>query len=238
MKNNPIGIFDSGVGGLSITRSIRQLLPNEDIIYIADTHHAPYGNQSAEFLIRRSTEIVDYFIQQNVKLIVVACNTATVNAIEALRAQYTIPIVGVEPGIKPAVALSEKGRIGVLATAQTLKGEAFTALLSRFSDHAHIETQACSGLVELIESKPLEGVEINTLLNQFVAPMLEHEIDTFVMGCTHYAFLNNALRHIVGEQAHIIHTHDAVANETQRKLAENNLLSTRIEKGSNLFLSR
>ena len=237
MRNNPIGIFDSGVGGLSVARSIRKVLPNEDIIYIADSYHAPYGSKSEEFIINRSSFIIDYLISQKVKTIVVACNTATVNAIYRLRDKYSIPIIGVEPGIKPAVEISKSGTIGVLATEQTINSSAFKNLLNNFIDQACIETQACPGLVELVESQQLEGHEIKSILKKYTAPMLDKGVDTFVMGCTHFAFLTETLSEIIGSELKIINTYKAVANETLRRLQINELLTSSIISGDAKFFS-
>lgn len=237
MKNNPIGIFDSGVGGLSIARSIREILPNEDVIYIADSFHAPYGNKSEEFILKRSSYIIDYLISQKVKTIVVACNTATVNAIYNLRDKYSIPIIGVEPGIKPAVEISKNGTIGVLATEQTINSGAFRNLLNRFIDHARIETQACPGLVELVESQQLEGHEIKSMLKKYAVPMLDKGVDTFVMGCTHFAFLTEILSEIIGSELKIINTYKAVANETSRRLHIHDLLTSSTIAGNTEFFS-
>jgi len=237
MRNNPIGIFDSGVGGLLIAQSIRGILPNEDIIYIADSFHSPYGNKSEEFILKRSSFIFDFLISQKVKTIVVACNTVTVNAIYNLRDKYSIPIIGVEPGIKPAVEISKNGTIGVLATEQTIKSDSFRDLLNRFIDRARIETQACPGLVELIESQQLEGHEIKSMLKKYVVPMLDKGVDTFVMGCTHFAFLTEVLSEIIGSEYNIINTYKAVANETSRRLHIHDLLTSTTIAGNTEFFS-
>ncbi|VAW71497.1 Glutamate racemase [hydrothermal vent metagenome] len=237
MKNQAIGIFDSGVGGLSVGRSIRALLPSEDIIYIADSYHAPYGSKSEEFIFNRSSFIVDYLISQNVKIIVVACNTATVNVIYKLRNKYSLPFIGVEPGIKPAVEISKNATIGVLATEQTINSNGFKNLLNHFSGQANIETQACPGLVELVESQQLEGNEIKLLLTKYVEPMLDKGVDTFVMGCTHYAFLTDMLGEIIGSGTTIVNTYKAVANETLRRLTVNGLLRSSNSAGDAKFYS-
>ena len=237
MNNNPIGIFDSGVGGLSVARSIRGELPREDLIYIADSLYAPYGNKSKEFIFLRSSYIIDYLISRNVKAIVVACNTATVSVIGNLRDNYSIPIIGVEPGIKPAVAVSKSGIIGVLATEQTVNSISFRNLTNRFNDHVRIETQSCPGLVELVETQKIEGQEIRFMLEKYVTPMLDKGADTIVMGCTHFAFLTKTLREIIGSELRIINTYQAVAVETSRRLNVNNLLTPSTQAGDEEFLS-
>lgn len=237
MNNNPIGIFDSGVGGLSIARSIREKLPNEDMVYIADSLNAPYGNKSDEFISMRSSYIIDHLIGMKAKAVVVACNTATVSAIDKLRNTYSLPIIGVEPGIKPAVAASKSGTIGVLATEQTVNSVSFRNLVSRFSDETHIEIQSCPGLVELMETHKFEGDEIKYMLERYVMPMVEKGADTIVMGCTHFAFLTKILRDITGNELNIINTYQAVAIETLRQLNVNNLLTSNPEDGDTKFLS-
>ncbi len=237
MNNNPIGIFDSGVGGLSVARSIRRKLPDEDLIYIADSFYAPYGDKSKEFIFLRSSYIFDYLISRNVKAIVVACNTVTVSVIDNLRYKYSIPIIGVEPGIKPAVAVSKSGIVGVLATEQTVNSISFRNLINRFTDHARIETQSCPGLVELVETQKIEGQEIRFMLEKYVTPMLDKGADTIVMGCTHFAFLTKILREIIGSELKIINTHQAVAAETSRRLNVNNLLTLGTQGGDEEFLS-
>ncbi len=237
MKNKPIGILDSGVGGLSVARSIRTLMPNEDIIYIADSYHAPYGSKSEEFILNRSCIIIDNLINQNVKIIVVACNTITVNVIYALRDKYSILFIGVEPGIKPAVEISKSHTIGVLATEQTVNSIGFKNLLKIFVDQAHIEIQACPGLVELIESQQLEGNEIKSILKKYTLPMIDKGVDTFVMGCTHYAFLTKVLSDIIGSEHTIINTYKAVASETLRRLQTNQLLTSSNRSGDTKFFS-
>ncbi|WP_299980805.1 glutamate racemase [Desulfobacula sp.] len=237
MNNNPIGIFDSGVGGLSVARSIREKLPNEDMVYIADSLNAPYGNKSDEFISMRSSYIIDHLIGMKAKAVVVACNTATVSAIDMLRNNYSIPIIGVEPGIKPAVAASKSGTIGVLATEQTVNSVSFQNLVNRFSDEAHIETQSCPGLVELMETHKFEGHEIRYMLERYVMPLLEKGADTIVMGCTHFAFLTKILREIIGSELKIINTYQAVAIETSRQLNVNNLLTSNTKDGDTEFLS-
>jgi len=168
---------------------------------------------------------------------VVACNTATVNAIYKLREKYSIPVIGVEPGIKPAVEISKNGTIGVLATVQTINSRAFKSLVNNFIDQARIETQACPGLVELVESQQLEGHEIKRMLKKYTLPMLDKGVDTFVMGCTHFAFLTDILSDIVGSEFEIINTYKAVANETLRRLQINELLTSSNTPGNASFFS-
>lgn len=236
-SRNPIGIFDSGIGGLSIARCIRDLLPNEDILYIADSLYAPYGDTDEDFIKQRSSLITEFLINRKAKVIVVACNTATVSSIQNLRAHYSVPIVGVEPGVKPAVLKTESGVVGVLATTQTLKSNSFNDLANSFSSHVKIEVQACPGLVEQVESLSLDSDKTKSLIDKYVEPLLDKGVDNIVLGCTHYAFLEALIRKAAGPGVEIINTEQAVAKETIRRLEVENLLSTGSKSGSDEFWS-
>ncbi len=237
MNNRPIGIFDSGIGGLSVALSIRQALPHEDLIYLADSLYAPYGNKTAKTIQQRSAVMVDFLLQQNVKAVVVACNTATVSAIQSLRSRFTIPIIGIEPGVKPAIAATRSGVVGVLATEQTLMSQSFIQLADRFAAEAAIEIQPCPGLVEQIENMNLKGAETEALVRQYLQPLLQKGADTIVLGCTHYAFLSPLIKKIAGDDVMIINTHTAVAKEVLRRVDEEKLATSRLEKGANFFWS-
>ncbi|MGK5031306.1 glutamate racemase [Janthinobacterium sp. MDT1-19] len=224
----PIGIFDSGVGGLSVLRHIRAQLPQEDLIYFADSAHAPYGDKTEQQVIDRSLAVASYLLLQGAKALVVACNTATIVAIKALRARYPdLPIVGVEPGLKPAAAISRNGRIGVLATERTLRGDKLLALREQVSNAtgATFLLQPCVGLVERIEqsamgSDPLDAT--STMLERYIAPLLAQGVDTLVLGCTHYPFVQDAIARTVRahtqEQITLVDTGDAVARQLARLL--------------------
>ena len=228
LRNAAIGVFDSGVGGLSVLRHIRAQLPHEDLIYFADSGHAPYGDKTEQQVIARSLAVADYLVQQGIKALVVACNTATIAAIKALRAQYPeLAIVGVEPGLKPAAAISRNGKIGVLATERTLRGEKLLALREQVSNAtgAIFLLQPCVGLVERIEqcamgSEP--GDATSAMLERYIAPLLAQGVDTLVLGCTHYPFVQDAIERTV--RAHVqaevtlIDTGDAVARQLTRLL--------------------
>lgn len=216
--SRPVGIFDSGVGGLTIARSIRELLPAENLTYVADLKYAPYGGKSAAFISERSRRIVDHLVRLNVKAIVIACNTATVSGIESLRSQFSVPIVGVEPGIKPATRLSSSNRVGILATERTIQSEHLQQLVERYAEHAEIYFQACPGLVDCIESGALDTVETTTLLQSYITPLLMKNVDTLVLGCTHYAFLLPAIKKIAGNDICVINTATAVARQLERRL--------------------
>ncbi|MBW3511123.1 glutamate racemase [Janthinobacterium sp. NKUCC06_STL] len=224
----PIGIFDSGVGGLSVLRHIRAQLPQEDLIYFADSGHAPYGDKTEQQVIDRSLTVAGYLLQQGAKALVVACNTATIAAIKALRARYPdLPIVGVEPGLKPAAAISRNGKIGVLATERTLRGDKLLALREQVSSAtgATFILQPCVGLVERIEqsamgSDPLDAT--SAMLDRYIAPLLAQGVDTLVLGCTHYPFVQDAIERTVRahtpEPVTLIDTGDAVARQLARLL--------------------
>ena len=228
LRDAPIGVFDSGVGGLSVLRHIRAQLPHEDLIYFADSGHAPYGDKTEQQVIDRSLAVASFLLQQGVKALVVACNTATIAAIKALRARYPeLPIVGVEPGLKPAAALSRNGRIGVLATERTLRGEKLLALREQVSTAtgATFLLQPCVGLVERIEqcamgSEP--GDATSAMLERYIAPLLAQGADTLVLGCTHYPFVQDAIIRTVRahtqEAVTLVDTGDAVARQLARLL--------------------
>ncbi|WP_158970699.1 glutamate racemase [Paraglaciecola sp. L3A3] len=236
-NSNSIGVFDSGLGGLSIARRIREILPNENLLYVADSAHGPYGDKSAAFITQRSSAIIDFLLEQKAKTIVVACNTATVSSIQELRAKYRVPIIGVEPGIKPAVFKTNTRIIGVLATTQTLKSTSFNELSSNFSDKVKIEVQACPGLMEQVEALDLAGHKTEALVKKYVGSLLERGVDNIVLGCTHYIFLAPLIRKIAGPAIEIINTDFAVAKETARRLTVANLLSSNYALGQEQFYS-
>jgi len=214
----PIGLFDSGVGGLSVLRHVQRLLPEERLIYVADSAFMPYGLQGSQLIRQRCHQITDFFIDQQAKAVVVACNTATAAAIESLRESYAIPIIGMEPAVKPAVESSRSGIIGVLATSGTLSSEKFSKLVQRFNSHAEVVFQPGEGLVQLVESGELQSERARDLLQQSLAPLLSRNIDVLVLGCTHYPFLAPLMREIVGEKITILDTGSAIAAELKRQL--------------------
>lgn len=217
-NQKPIGIFDSGLGGLSIARSIRDILPAEDIVYFADLKHSPYGCKSKEQVVERSECIADFLIKQNCKLVVVACNTATVNSIGILRSRWSIPFVGVEPGIKPAAFQSVNGVIGVLATEQTLRSTSYQKLKASYSDKVRIEERACPDFVSIVEGLDHENEVATVKAEQYIRPLLEAGCDQIILGCTHFSFLKPAINEVVGKNAVVIDTAIAVGSEVQRRL--------------------
>jgi glutamate racemase len=220
----PIGVFDSGVGGLSVLRSLRAELPAEDWLYFADSRHCPYGGQTAEALQARATEITERFLAHGAKLVVVACNTATIAAIAKLRARYALPFVGMEPGVKPACEQTRSGVVGVLATGRSLAGEKFHQLLATHARDVRVLTRPCAGWVETVEAGVLEGPPVVQLLRREVDPLLDAGCDVLVLGCTHYPFLAPALRAEVGPDVTLIDTGPAVARQVRRVLQARSLL--------------
>lgn len=223
--DGPIGVFDSGVGGLSVLRAIRNELPNERVVYVADSGFAPYGERDADFIEERSGAIVRFLITQGAKAIVVACNTATGVAVERLRATHRLPIVAIEPAIKPAAAMTISGVIGVLATSATLASPRFATLARRVSESARVLVQPCPGLVPQVESGALSGPATRALVEQYVVPLIAQGADTLVLGCTHYAFLTPVIREVVGDGVAILDPAPAVARELRRRLDEAGLLT-------------
>ncbi|MEW6983074.1 glutamate racemase [Colwelliaceae bacterium 6471] len=237
IAKHPIGVFDSGVGGLSITKCIQQQLPNEQIIYVADSRYAPYGDKSPEFIIERVNKIAHYLIAQGVKAIVVACNTATVNAIDQLRQQVSIPIIGVEPAIKPAVNQSKTNKVAILVTTATATNERFLALVNRFSSNAQVTIVPCPGLVELIEQGKIDSPECDKLLARYLTPLLNSNVDTIVLGCTHYPFLLEKINDIVHGNISIMETAEPVTQELIRQLDKRQLLSISSTHKPHRFIS-
>ena len=226
IANSPIGVFDSGVGGISVLKHIHALLPHEQLLYVADSKYAPYGNKTPAEIQARCFEIADFLIAKNAKALVVACNTATAAAIDAMRDKYTLPIIGMEPAVKPAADASKNGIIGVLATTGTLKSAQFAGLLESYGRNVKVITQACVGLVECIERGELNAVNTRSLIQQYCAPLLAEGADTIVLGCTHYPFVRHVIKQVTGPQVTLIDTGAAVASHLKRQLEENGLLST------------
>jgi glutamate racemase len=216
-NNQPIGIFDSGIGGTSIWKEIHNLLPNEKTIYLADSKNAPYGQKSRDEIIALSIKNTEFLINQNCKLIVVACNTATTNAIKVLRAKYKVPFIGIEPAIKPAATKSKTQTIGILATQGTLTSDLFYETTKRFQDTTIIE-QVGHGLVQLIENGKINSPEMTELLHSYLQPMILANIDYLVLGCSHYPYLIPQIRKILPSTIQIIDSGEAVAIQTKNIL--------------------
>lgn len=218
-NDNPIGLFDSGIGGTSIWKEIHQLLPHENTIYLADSKNAPYGLKSKEEIIALSCKNTELLLEMNAKVIVVACNTATTNAIKELRAKYNVPFIGIEPAIKPAAIHSETHTIGVLATKGTLSSELFNQSVLNYPNTKIIE-QVGHGLVQLIEEGKIETKEMRTLLKKYLEPMINQNIDYLVLGCSHYPYLIQEIKKIIPSKIKIIDSGEAVARQTKNILIE------------------
>ena len=225
-REAPIGVFDSGVGGLSVLAEIRALLPQESLLYVADSGHVPYGEKTPEFIRERSQHIAEFLIAQGAKALVLACNTATAAAISQLRERYPqLPIIGMEPAVKPAAAATQSGVVGVLATTGTLQSAKFAALLDRFACDVRVITQPCQGLVEQVEAGELHSDKTRQLLRGWVQPLLAAGCDTLILGCTHYPFIKPLLLELLPAGVSLIDTGAAVARQLQRVLREQQLLA-------------
>ena len=215
-----IGVFDSGVGGLSVLRAIRDALPGEDLVYVADSGHAPYGDQSEAHITERTLSVGLWLAEQGVKAITIACNTATVVAARSLREHTHLPVVAIEPAIKPAVALTCTGVVGVLATRQTVQSESVARLCAQYGEGKRILLQACPGWVELVEQADLQSPHTEALLRQFIEPVVAQGADTLVLGCTHYPFLRDTIQRLAGQGVTLMDPAEAVARELVRRLGE------------------
>ncbi|PKM31401.1 MAG: glutamate racemase [Gammaproteobacteria bacterium HGW-Gammaproteobacteria-11] len=225
MNDSPVGVFDSGVGGLSVLAEIRRQLPAESLLYVADSAYVPYGEKSPETIRQRSQAIAAFLLERGAKALVLACNTATAAAVNDLRSLYDLPIIGMEPAVKPAALATRTGVVGVLATTGTLQSAKFAALLDRFAGSVKVITQPCPGLVELIEQGELQGPRLEALLQSFTQPLLAQGCDTLILGCTHYPFVRQVLQAMLPGVT-LIDTAGAVARRLAERLQVNELLAT------------
>lgn len=235
MDDRHIGIFDSGIGGTSIWDEIQELLPNERCIYLADSKNAPYGEKSEERILELSIKNAEYLLNKDCKLIVVACNTATTNAISYLRTNYHVPFIGIEPAIKPAAINTKSKIIGILATKGTLSSSLFHSTSKNHAAGITVIEQRGTGLVEMIENGHLESTELYLLLESYIKPMLYQGMDYLVLGCTHYPYLIPLLRKMLPEHVTVIDSGEAVARQTKSVLENNDLRTTATKKGSHQF---
>lgn len=235
MNRQPIGVFDSGVGGLSVLREVRRVLVNEDLLYVADSAHVPYGDKPPAFVRSRAITLTQFLLDQGAKAIVVACNSATAIAIAALRARFAIPIVGMEPAIKPAATQTRARSIGVLATSSTLTSEKFAGLLARFAGNVKVHVQPCPALVEHVERGDLTSDRTRALVNQYVSPLVDCGVDTLVLGCTHYPFLRALIADVAGPGVEVIDPNPAVARELRRQLDRGHLRAPADHRGAERF---
>jgi glutamate racemase len=218
MTSAPVGVFDSGLGGLSVLRAVRAALPHEPLVYVADSLYAPYGERDDDFIVDRTMAIGEWLVARGAKALVVACNTATAQSIAFVREHLSIPLIGVEPGVKPAAALSKTRVVGVLATAVTLRSLRFQALLDRHAADCRFLCQPGHGLVQAVERCDTRSPELMALLAGYLQPMLDAGADTLVLGCTHYPFLDEAIRSIAGDRLQIVDTSVAIARQLERQL--------------------
>jgi len=224
-NTQPIGLFDSGIGGTTIWRSLHNLLPNENTLFLGDSKNAPYGQKTKEEIIQLSKKNVEWLLSKNAKAIIVACNTATTNAISELRSLYDIPIIGIEPAIKPAAANTKTGKVGVLATQGTLNSKKYAEAQNLYPNIEFVN-QIGFRIVQLIEDGQLYSEELESLLRSYIDPMIEKDIDYLVLGCTHYPYLLPILNNFLPEHINVIDSGDAVAKHTYKILNEANLLKT------------
>ena len=226
MQDNPIGIFDTGVGGLSVLKEIRTQLPDESIFYLADSGNCPYGSKKPDEAAALSRKNIAFLLEQGCKCIVIACNTVTAVAIDTFRQTYLVPFVGMEPAIKPAALMTKSKRVGILATENTFKGKLFKQTCEKFASGIEVFVQPGHGLVELVEQGDLHSRQTKALLESYIGPMMAQGADTLVLGCTHYPFLIHAIREIVQDRLTIIDPSAAVARQTRRVLETENLLAS------------
>ena len=218
-QNNPIGVFDSGVGGLSVLRAMREQMPTENMIYFGDQGHVPYGARSMEEIQKFSEGITQFLLDKNSKLIVVACNTASAAALTYLREKFSsVSFVGMEPAVKPAAEITKTGRVGVLATPATFQGALYASVVERFGAGVELFQHTCPGLVNQIENGELDSLKTRAILEDALLPMLEKNIDTVVLGCTHYPFVIPLIEKIVGQNVRVIDPAPSVARQAKRLL--------------------
>jgi glutamate racemase len=234
-SHHPIGVFDSGLGGLTVLREIRRRLPGEDLLYVADSAHAPYGDKSMAFIESRSVAITEFLLERGAKAIVVACNTATGAAARLLRTRYSVPLIAMEPAVKPAVEHTRSGVVAVLATRQTLASHNFSVLLGRLETNAEVLLQPCPGLVERVEAGDLAGEGTRTLLRGYLEPLLARGADTLVLGCTHYPLLAPLIQELAGPDVRILDSGMGVARQVHRRLSEAGLLAPEDRTGRERF---
>ena len=233
----PIGLFDSGVGGLSVLEAIRRELPAEALVYIADSGYAPYGDRPEDFIRDRAHGIVRHLENLGAKLVVVACNTATAVAVESIRAKTPLPVVAIEPALKPAARHSRSGVVGVIATTQTLNAPRFRHLVAAYASEVEVVIQACPGLAEEVDQGHVSGPLVESRVAQYVRPIVERGADTLVLGCTHYAFLKPVIQAVAGPGVTLIDPVAAVAQQVRRQLTKRGALAPEGPRGGERFLT-
>jgi glutamate racemase len=226
-ENRPMGIFDSGVGGLCVFREIKKRLPHESIHYFADSRNCPYGSKTKENALSLSRKNIEFLLKQDCKLIVIACNTVTAVAIDNFRSEYKIPFVGMEPALKPAALQSKTKKIGILATENTLNSKLFKQTFEKYATGLEVFVQPGYGLVELVEQNAQKSDHARRILTRYLLPMMDKGVDTLVLGCTHYPFLIETIKQVTKNRITIIDPADAVANQTKRLLIQFDLASNK-----------
>jgi glutamate racemase len=238
MKRDSIGVFDSGLGGLSVLAEIRRLLPKENILYFADQAHIPYGPRPLQEVQGYAEQITLFLLDQGAKVIVLACNTASAAALHMLRNKFpSVPFVGMEPAVKPAAKITESKKVGVLATPATFQGELFASVVERFAEGVDVLEQTLPGLVNLIEEGILNGPQIEAILTPALERLLAEGVDTLVLACTHYPFIIPTIKKLVGPQIQVIDPAPAIARQTQRLLSLHKLENTTGSKGKTVYCS-
>ena len=234
--DSPIGIFDSGIGGVSVLRAIREQMPEESIIYFGDQGHIPYGSRPMEQIRKFSEAITKFLLEKDAKLIVVACNTASAAALKYLREKFVdVQFIGMEPAVKPAAEHTQTGKVGVLATPATFQGTLYASVVERFANGVELFQNTCPGLVQQIEQGNLEGAETRRILGDALLPMLQKNIDTVVLGCTHYPFVIPLIQQIVGDNVRVIDPAPAVAKQTARLLETRGMRTQSVSNGNIRF---
>lgn len=229
----PIGIFDSGIGGITVANAVRELLPNEHLVYFGDSIHLPYGEKSMVRILTYSKGITDFLLAKHCKLIVIACNTASAAALKPLRDLYpNVPFIGMEPAVKPAAQHSQTKTVGVLATTATFQGELFASVVERFAQGVTVLRQPCPGLVQQIEAGELDTPETERMLRGWIEPMLEKNIDALVLGCTHYPFVRPLIERICGTGVRVIDPAPSIARQVKRVLEQKDLAAPATQTGS------
>lgn len=232
----PVGLLDSGVGGLSVLKEVKRQLPGERTLYVADSGAAPYGGWSSERIAERVLRLADYMMHKDIKALVVACNTATAAAIESLRQTYDIPIIGMEPAIKPAVAITRSGVIGVMATERTITSERYRRLLEYHAGDVRVIEQACNALVWQVERAPFSD-DTRNMVSNIVEPMMDAGMDTLVLGCTHFPIVRSVIQSVTGSRISIVDTGSSVARQLKSRLQERELLSESGPCGEDVLLT-
>ncbi len=237
MRNLPIGVFDSGVGGISVLKELVKIMPNENFMYFGDSYNAPYGTKSLDEIKSLTVKNANFLVEKGVKAIVIACNTATSAGAKKVREMLDIPVIGIEPALKPAALMSENPKIAVMATPLTLKLEKFANLMEKFDENAVIYTIECPEIVGFVEKGILDGVEIENCIRKYFEPLKDIKLDGVVLGCTHYPFVKEVIQKVVGDNVKLFDGGKGTAKELLRQLKEKNLLSDRKEKGNVEFLN-